>query len=82
MAGNSGGGHGASAGAWFASFVILAGFIVGGIALILWNWPMFWTGVGVFVVGCVLGAVFHIMDEVTEYGSAGGRGGTDPETSY
>lgn len=78
MAGNSGG-HGASVGSWVACFVILAGFIVGGVALILWNWPMFWAGVALVVIGAILARAFNIMDDVSEYG---GRGpGTDPEPS-
>ena len=37
MAGNAGGGHGVSVGSWVACFVIIAGFVVGGIAMIIWN---------------------------------------------
>ena len=48
------GGHGAKLGSWMACLVMLAGFIVGGIAIIYWNWPVFWAGVGIFVVGGVL----------------------------
>ena len=64
-----GGGHGASMKSWVASAVIVAGFIVGGIAIIYWNWPMFWVGVGVAVLGVIMGAFSGIMEEVTEYGS-------------
>jgi hypothetical protein len=60
--------HGASRTIWAAVLVIIAGTIVGGIALIYWNWPMFWIGVGVFVAGCVGGYVAGIMDTVTEFG--------------
>jgi hypothetical protein len=59
--------------------VIIAGFIIGGVAIIYWNWPVFWAGVGIAVVGCVLGWMFHIMDDVTEYG--GGGAGQDPSSS-
>ena len=77
MAGNAGGGHGASIGSWVACLVIIAGFLVGGLALIVWNWPVFWVGVGVVVVGAVIARAVHIMEDVMEYGG----GANDPETS-
>lgn len=71
MAGESGG-HEATFGVWFATFVIAAGTIVGGIGLIEWVWPVFWVGVGLFVAGCI-GAFFAgIMDSVSEFGPAPG----------
>ena len=75
------GGHGARLGSWIACLVILAGFIVGGVALIYWNWPAFWVGVGVVVIGMIMARAVNIMDDVTEYGGAH-SGGSDPETSY
>jgi len=79
--GSSSGGHGASLKSWLVCLVILAGFVIGGIALIYWNWPVFWAGVAVAVVGCVLGWMVNIMEDVTEYG--GGGSGHDPaSTSY
>jgi len=77
---NTGGGHGASMKSWVAATIIVIGFIVGGVAIIYWNWPVFWAGVGVAVVGCVLAAAVGIMDEVTEYGG-GTAGGGDPESA-
>lgn len=53
---------------WVAATIILAGFIVGGIAIIYWNWPVFWAGVGIAVVGCIIGWAVGIMEDVTEYG--------------
>ena len=79
MAGNAGGGHGASMGSWIATLVIVVGFLVGGIAMIIWNWPMFWIGVGVVVVGCILARASGIMDNVMEYGGPQQSG--DPETT-
>jgi hypothetical protein len=75
MAGNENAGHGASAAAWFACAVIMVGTILGGIALIIWNWPLFWTGVGLFVAGCIGGYFSGIMDSVSEYGAV------EPSTS-
>jgi len=77
VAGNTGGPH-ASFGSWIACLIIIAGFAVGGVAMIVWNWPMFWIGVGVVVVGCVVARAVGIMDDVLEYGGSGH--GTDPET--
>lgn len=70
MAGNAGGGHAVSVGSWFACVVIVAGFALGGAALIIWNWPMFWVGVGIVVVGCVIGRAVNIMEDVSEYGGS------------
>jgi fatty acid desaturase len=70
VAGNAGGGHGASMGSWIACLVIIVGFAVGGIALIYWNWPVFWVGVGIVVVGCVIARAVNIMEDVTEYGGS------------
>jgi hypothetical protein len=67
MAGNGNVGHGASGAIWFATAVIIAGTILGGIALIEWNWVMFWIGVGLFVAGCAGGYFAGIMDSVTEF---------------
>lgn len=74
-------GHGATMKSWLASLVILAGFVLGGIAVIYWNWVLFWVGVAIAVIGCVAGWAVGIMNDVTEYG--GGGSGQDPQsTSY
>ena len=70
------GGHGATLKSWLVCLVMLAGVVLGGVAIILWNWPMFWTGVGIFVLGMILGKAVNIMEDVTEYG--GGGSGHDP----
>jgi hypothetical protein len=75
------GGHGASIKSWVACAIIVAGFIVGGIAMIVWNWPMFWAGVGIVVVGCVFARAVHIMEDVSEYGGQS-PAGTDPHGTY
>jgi hypothetical protein len=80
VAGNPGG-HGAKLGSWIACLVILAGFVVGGVALIVWNWPLFWIGgVGVIVAGCVFARAVNIMEDVTEYGGHGPAGDPEPST--
>jgi len=75
------GGHGASIKSWVACAIIVVGFALGGVAMILWNWPMFWAGVAVVVVGCIVARVFHIMEDVSEYGGPHAAG-SDPEGSY
>jgi hypothetical protein len=70
MAGNATAGHGAGAAAWTATAVIMIGTIIGGIALIIWNWPLFWIGVGLFVLGGIGGYFAGIMDSVSEYAPA------------
>ena len=75
------GGHEATLGVWIATFVIIAGTIVGGIALIEWNWPGFWIGTGLFVAGCA-GAYFAgIMENVSEFGSPAMEGDTQQPTA-
>ncbi|HVV13694.1 HGxxPAAW family protein [Amycolatopsis sp.] len=69
MAGQSGG-HNASLAIWLTVYVAIAGTIVGGIALIYWNWPLFWVGIGLFVLGCLAGYFAGIMEAVSEFGAA------------
>lgn len=47
--------HGSSVAAWAAVVIIIVAFIVGGIAIVLANWTMFWVCVGVVVVGGIIG---------------------------
>jgi hypothetical protein len=67
------GGHEAPFAVWVCVFVIIAGTIMGGIALIFWNWPVFFVGVGMFVLGAVAAAGFGIMNAVTEFGPGPGE---------
>ncbi len=73
------GGHGAKLGSWLACLVMLAGFTLGGVAVVAWNWPLVWVGVGIFVAGMVFARVVNIMEDVTEYG--GGGSGHDPSSA-
>jgi hypothetical protein len=70
MAGNKDAGHGASAAAWAAAVTIMVGTVLGGVALIIWNWPLFWAGVALFVLGCIGGYFAGIMESVSEYAPA------------
>lgn len=68
MAGNSGGGHGATSGVWVAVAMIIAGSIAMAVALIEWVWPVFWIGTALVVVGVLVAYFADIMDMVTEFG--------------
>lgn len=59
--------HNAPVAVWVAVVVIIAGTIIGGIALIEWNWPVFWVGIGLFVVGSIGAMLAGIMDAVDEF---------------
>jgi len=55
--------HGRPA-SWAVSVVVIIGFIVGGIALPTGPiWWLFWTGVGIVVLGIFMGAAVHIFDD-------------------
>jgi hypothetical protein len=51
--------HGNTPAAWTSVFIILAGFVVGGIGLVVGSWPMFWVGVILAPVGLVVGKVMQ-----------------------
>lgn len=54
--------HGHTPAAWTTVILILAGFVVGAIAVILLNWPLFWIGgVGLVVVGGIVGKLMQMM---------------------
>jgi fatty acid desaturase len=53
--------HGSSPAAWTAVVIITLAFAVGTLALILGNWPMFWVGAALVVVGGVVGTVMQKM---------------------
>ncbi|MQA77104.1 MAG: hypothetical protein GEV10_01245 [Streptosporangiales bacterium] len=49
---------------WIAVVIILAGFTLGGVALILGNWLLFWISVGVVVVGGIFAVAVDIFADV------------------
>ena len=61
--------HGHSTAAWTAVVLALAGFVVGGVALILAQPWLFFVGVGLLVLAVVAGKVMQMM----------GLGAKDPE---
>jgi hypothetical protein len=55
--------HGKPA-SWAAVSIIVAGFIVGGIALTVGpTWWLFWTGAAIVVIGGIFGLSAHILDD-------------------
>lgn len=68
MAGEAGGGHGATMGVWIAVAIMIAGSIVSAIGLIEWIWWMFYVGVGLMVGGGIMAFFAGIMDSVSEFG--------------
>jgi hypothetical protein len=59
------GSHAGRPGSWAAVGIMVAGFVVGGVALCLGPaWVVFWTGVAIAVVGFVVGGVVRIFSDV------------------
>ncbi|MCI0688293.1 MAG: hypothetical protein L0Y54_13820 [Sporichthyaceae bacterium] len=61
--------HGHSTAAWTATVVALAGFVVGGLALVLARPWLFYLGIGLLVLAAVIGKMMQMM----------GLGARDPE---
>jgi hypothetical protein len=53
--------HGNTVAAWTAVVIITIAFVVGTLAVILGNWPLFWVGVALVVVGAIVGKVLAMM---------------------
>lgn len=53
--------HGSTPAAWTAVVIIALAFVVGTLAIILGNWPMFWVGVAMVVIGAIAGKVMAMM---------------------
>jgi len=54
--------HGNTAAAWTAVIIIMVAFLIGAIALLRGNWPLFWIGaVGLTAVGGIIGKVMQMM---------------------
>jgi len=55
--------HGQPA-SWVAVSIIIVGFVVGGVAMVPSpKWWLFWTGAGIVVIGCIMAAAAHILDD-------------------
>ncbi|MFC6886008.1 MULTISPECIES: HGxxPAAW family protein [Actinomadura] len=61
----SSGSHAGRPKSWVAVVIIAIGFVVGGIALCVGpNWPMFWGGAGIIVLGGIVAFAVDIMSDV------------------
>jgi len=54
--------HGNTPAAWTACLIIMLAFLIGTLAVVLGNWPMFWIGgVALGIAGIVVGWVMSMM---------------------
>jgi hypothetical protein len=53
--------HGSTPAAWTVVVIITIAFIVGTLAIVLGNWPMFWVGVALIPVGGIVGKIMQKM---------------------
>ena len=53
--------HGHSTAAWTAVVIALAGFVVGGLALVLARPWLFYIGLGLLVLAAVIGKMMQMM---------------------
>jgi hypothetical protein len=53
--------HGRTVAAWVGTTVAMVAFIVGGIAVVLQNWPLFWASAGLLVLGLIAAKVLQVM---------------------
>lgn len=54
--------HGSTPAAWTAVTIVMIAFLLGTIAVMIGNWPMFWIGgVGLAIVGGIAGRVMSMM---------------------
>ena len=57
--------HGRTLAAWIGTTLALVAFILGGIAVVIQNWPLFWISAGLLVLGLIATKVL----QVTGHGS-------------
>lgn len=53
--------HGSTPAAWTAVAIITLAFVLGTLAVVLGNWPLFWVSAGLVVVGGIVGKVLASM---------------------
>jgi hypothetical protein len=53
--------HGRTLAAWTGSVIALIAFVVGGIAVVIKNWPLFWVSVALAVVAIIVTVVLQRM---------------------
>lgn len=54
--------HGQTTAAWTAVIMIMLAFLIGTIAVVIQNWPLFWIGgVALAIIGGITGKVMSMM---------------------
>jgi hypothetical protein len=53
--------HGRTLAAWVGSALAMVAFIVGGIAVVVQNWPLFWASAGLLVIALIVTKVLQMM---------------------
>ena len=53
--------HGNTVAAWVLVAIVAVASVVSTLAVILGNWPMFWGGIGLAVVGAIVGKVLQAL---------------------
>lgn len=53
--------EGHSVAAWTAVIIMFIATIIGGVALVVAQWWLFWISCGLFVVGAIVGKVLSVM---------------------
>jgi hypothetical protein len=53
--------HGRTIAAWTGTTIAMVAFIVGGIAVVIQNWTLFWVCAGLLVVALIATKVLQVM---------------------
>ena len=53
--------HGRTVAAWVGTTAAMVAFIVGGVAVVVQNWPLFWASAGLLVLGLIATKVLQVM---------------------
>ena len=53
--------HGRTIAAWTGTTIAMVAVIIGGIAVVIQNWPLFWASAGLLVLGLILTKVLQVM---------------------
>ncbi len=53
--------HGRTAAAWAGTTIAMVAIVIGGIAVVLQVWPMFWIGVALLVASLIVTKVLQVM---------------------
>ena len=53
--------HGRTLAAWTGTTIALVAFILGGIAVVVQNWSLFWISAGLLVLGLIATKMLQVM---------------------